>query len=230
MDQSLSDAIALVRGTNTDTPEDPARYLAACELIAANRSELILPLAIRVPGACGTANTDSAWDKVRAASESGCSCGNERTIFPLEMRNEFKASETPPLVIKGTDEVYIKLRGDPNHAALFAVNIEDGHFVIEDDPFRQEDLGSMLANMLGLPSAARARGAKLTDLVKALSDGGGKLVFDRGQGDRKIFIFAITGVDPDANTATITLDEVAESFTLDDIIVHSGESGVSFLN
>lgn len=228
MPKSLSDAIAYVEQEHTRGEPDTALYLSACETIVADRDKLTLPVRIRVPGDCGTANTDPAWDNVRAASESDCGCGNERVIYPTHMREEFKASGSAPITLRDGMEIYLKMKGDDDMGALVALSIEAGHFVIENDPFSLPDLGGMIAQMLGL-GGAPAMGAKISDLAEALKKSEkGMLVFDRGNPKHKVFIFAITAIDAEQGTVEITLDELVSSFA--DEQDPSGESGSEFLH
>ena len=136
----------------------------------------------------------------------------------------------PTLTIKEGDFVCVKKIGTLDEDALFAFGVDEAHFVFEPDPLRQDSLGDMLAELLGLPSAAGARGAKLSDLAPELEKNNGQLVFDRGHGGRKVFVFAITGIDISAGTATVTLDEAIESFVPTADNEQDSESGIDLLH
>ena len=191
---------------NRRTSEE--EYFAACTTLVNNRDKLPYRVQIELPGGL-MSNRDPRWDAVRAGSEARCSCGNERTILPLNPRTEFEPAPGEVAVPEGRENaVFLKPRGGDRTSAYMALWIDDGDagkvLAFKADPFGP----LMLNDLFSTPAYA------LADLAKVLAKATEPAVMVNGKD--KIPMFAISKVDL-AGSATLTLDKDVEVLTKDEI-------------
>jgi hypothetical protein len=205
---------ALVYLSTQHNPSDPA-YLAACEIIADNLDKLTYRLFINLPGGL-SGNNDSAWDKVKAASQECCNCGNERVFEPHDMRHEFVPSTADPIVMALGDKLYIRPIGAPASATYVKFEI------IETDGPALSYLADPMSTAIDFSMLFSTSGYRLADLVEPLDRQKGKpAVFARDlKHVKNVPLVAFSSVDLEAGTITLILDDAVEAFDPDAETVH----------
>lgn len=206
MDARMTAALATVRTAGTTAPFDEAAYLEACTYLAENRDRLPYRVFIDLPGGL-SGNSDPRWARVKELTEERCSCGNERTILPLNPRTEYVRSETAAIVVAKGAKVYVKPLGGDKASTYMELEIIDTPkgpaFTFHADPFGPFLLS---ADMFS------SQGYMLSVLAGALAKQTQPAVMFTGK--TKTPLFAIESADPVAGTLTIALDKDVETFDL----------------
>ncbi len=204
MDQRLESAVNFVRTAWEKRPFDEGRYLNECEYIIEHRADLPFRVFVQLPGGL-TSNRQLKWDTVKAGSDERCGCGNERVILPGNPRMEYEPSEAGSVVVSVVHKVYLKPVGGDKASTYVQFSIEGQGLAFLLEP---------LAPLVLTPDIFSVQGFPFDQLAKALKKERTKplaLFF----GKEKTPVCAITAVDLEAQTVTITPDRAVEAFDPD---------------
>lgn len=204
MDERMTAALATVSTAGKSAPFDELAYLEACTYLAEHRDQLPYRVFIDLPGGL-SGNSDQRWAKVKELTEERCSCGNERTILPLNPRTEYVRSEAAAVVVAKDAKVYVKPLGGDKASTYLELEIIDTPkgpaFTFHQDPF-----GPFLLSA----SMFSSQGYMLSQLAEVLPKQTQPAVMFSGK--EKTPLFAIEAADPVAGTLTIALDKDIETF------------------
>lgn len=204
MDAQMTAALATVRNAGVTAPFDEQAYLEACTYLAEHRDKLPYRVFIDLPGGL-SGNSDPRWARVKELTEERCSCGNERTILPLNPRTEYVRSEAATVVVTKDAKVYVKPVGGDKASTYLELEIIDTPngpaFTFHADPF-----GPMLLSI----DMFRSQGYMLSKLAEVLPKQSEPAVMFSGKA--KTPLFAIESADAVAGTLTIALDKDVETF------------------
>lgn len=204
MDAQMTAALATVRTAGRTAPFDEQAYLDACTYLAEHRDQLPYRVFIDLPGGL-SGNSDPRWARVKELTAERCSCGNERTILPLNPRVEYVRSEAATLVVAKGAKVYLKPLGGDKASTYMELEIIDTPkgpaITFQSDPF-----GPLLLSM----DMFSTQGFMLSQLAEVLPKQTQPAVMFNG--NPKTPLFAIDAADPVAGTLTIALDKDVETF------------------
>lgn len=178
------------------------QYRTACETVIDHIMELTERVYIDLPGGL-SGNADPVWNKVRANSGERCSCGNERVIKPGNPRKIYEPSEAETVVVSPDNKVTVRPIGGDKSSAYVELSIVREMLAFLDEP---------CAPLVLTPDIFSIKGSDLSDLAKVISEHTERLILFTYDG---IPVLAVSAVDLENRTVTVTLDRSVEVFDPD---------------
>lgn len=193
---SIDEAIKLVN--SYDETED--KRLEAAEYLVNNRDKLVQRVFFSISGELHS-NTDPKWDVVKANSQERCSCGNERVIIPVGLREKYQPSSISHVLGDG-NELAFKPIGGEQESTYVHIEIEDEAMKYVLDPY---------APFILTMDIFSTKRITLSNLVTILAKGEPVLIYFRNK-ELAVPVFEITSVDLQSGTLTVVPDVAIEAF------------------